>query len=42
VFMEVHERPAEARSDAANALRLDLVEPLLRRLVAIDRIVNRG
>ncbi len=41
IFMEVHENPARARSDAANALRLDLVEPLLHRLVAIDRIVNR-
>ena len=42
VFMEVHDNPPLARSDAANALKLDLVEPLLRRLVAIDRIVARG
>jgi 2-dehydro-3-deoxyphosphooctonate aldolase (KDO 8-P synthase) len=42
VFMEVHENPPLAKSDAANALKLDLVEPLLRRLVAIDRIVARG
>jgi 2-dehydro-3-deoxyphosphooctonate aldolase (KDO 8-P synthase) len=42
IFMEVHEDPARARSDAANALRLDLLEPLLHRLVAIDRIVDRG
>jgi 2-dehydro-3-deoxyphosphooctonate aldolase (KDO 8-P synthase) len=42
VFMEVHDNPAQARSDAANALRLDLLEPLLRRLMAIDRIVDRG
>ncbi len=42
IFMEVHEDPPRARSDAANALRLDLVEPLLRRLVAIDRIVRHG
>jgi 2-dehydro-3-deoxyphosphooctonate aldolase (KDO 8-P synthase) len=42
VFMEVHEEPARARSDAANALRLDLLEPLIRRLAAIDRIVDRG
>jgi 2-dehydro-3-deoxyphosphooctonate aldolase (KDO 8-P synthase) len=42
VFMEVHEAPLRARSDAANALRLDLLEPLLRRLVAIDRVVARG
>ena len=40
IFMEVHEDPARALSDAANALRLDLVEPLLRRLVALDKIVR--
>ena len=40
VFMEVHEDPPKARSDAANALKLDLVEPLLRRLVALDTIVR--
>ena len=42
VFMEVHEEPARAKSDAQNALRLDLLEPLLRRLVALDAIVKRG
>jgi 2-dehydro-3-deoxyphosphooctonate aldolase (KDO 8-P synthase) len=40
VFMEVHEEPARARSDAQNALRLDLLEPLLHRLVRIHAIVN--
>ena len=40
VFLEVHENPAAARSDAANALRLDRLEPLLRRLVELDRIVK--
>jgi 2-dehydro-3-deoxyphosphooctonate aldolase (KDO 8-P synthase) len=40
VFMEVHEDPPRARSDAANALRLDLVESLLAQLVAIDRIAR--
>jgi 2-dehydro-3-deoxyphosphooctonate aldolase (KDO 8-P synthase) len=40
VFMEVHEEPSRAKSDAANALRLDLLEPLLRRLVALDKIVK--
>ena len=29
VFLEVHERPEQAKSDAQNALRLDLLEPLL-------------
>ena len=41
VFMEVHEEPARAKSDAQNALRLDLLEPLLQRLAAIDAIVKR-
>jgi 2-dehydro-3-deoxyphosphooctonate aldolase (KDO 8-P synthase) len=36
VFMEVHEEPALAKSDAANALRLDLLEPLVRKLLRID------
>jgi 2-dehydro-3-deoxyphosphooctonate aldolase (KDO 8-P synthase) len=42
VFMEVHEEPSRARSDAANALRLDRLEPLLRRLVALDKIVKNA
>ncbi len=42
VFMEVHEEPGRAKSDAANALRLDLLEPLLRRLVALDKIVRHA
>ena len=41
VFMEVHENPARAKSDAQNALRLDLLEPLLARLTALDAIVKR-
>jgi len=36
VFMEVHEEPARARSDAANALRLEWLEPLMRKLTRID------
>jgi 2-dehydro-3-deoxyphosphooctonate aldolase (KDO 8-P synthase) len=36
VFMEVHEEPSRARSDAANALRLDKLEALIRRLQRID------
>jgi 2-dehydro-3-deoxyphosphooctonate aldolase (KDO 8-P synthase) len=38
VFMEVHERPETAKSDAQNALRLDMLEPLLRRLVRLHDI----
>lgn len=40
VFMEVHEDPSRAKSDAANALPLAEVEPLLRRLVAIHALVH--
>jgi len=42
LFLEVHEEPVRAKSDAQNALRLDLLEPLLRRLMAIDAIVKGG
>jgi 2-dehydro-3-deoxyphosphooctonate aldolase (KDO 8-P synthase) len=38
IFVEVHERPETAKSDAQNALRLDLLEPLLQRLVRIHAI----
>lgn len=40
VFIEVHEDPPRAKSDAANALRLDRLEPLLRQLLELDRIVT--
>jgi len=36
VFLEVHEEPTRAKSDAANALRLDQLEPLIRKLQRID------
>jgi len=42
VFLEVHEDPGRAKSDAQNALRLDLLEPLLERLTAIDAIAKRA
>ena len=41
IFLEVHEDPARARSDAQNALRLDLLPSLLDRLIAIDAVVRR-
>jgi 2-dehydro-3-deoxyphosphooctonate aldolase (KDO 8-P synthase) len=41
LFLEVHEDPTRAKSDAQNALRLDLLEPLLRRLQALDAIVKQ-
>ena len=40
VFLEVHEEPWRAKSDAQNALRLDLLAPLLRTLKAIDAIAR--
>lgn len=40
LFLEVHERPAAARSDGRNALPLARLEPLLRRLVAIRRAAH--
>src|SRR5207244_748543 len=42
VFLEVHEEPARAKSDAQNTLRLDRLEPLLHRLKAIDSIVKES
>ena len=41
VFLEVHDDPARAKSDAQNALRLNLLEPLLHRLMALDAVVKR-
>jgi 2-dehydro-3-deoxyphosphooctonate aldolase (KDO 8-P synthase) len=40
IFLETHDNPAEARSDGANALRLDLLKPLLERLLAIHEAVS--
>ena len=40
VFLEVHEEPARAMSDAQNAIALDRLEPLLRRLARIDAVVK--
>jgi 2-dehydro-3-deoxyphosphooctonate aldolase (KDO 8-P synthase) len=42
VFLEVHEEPAKAKSDAANALPLARLAPLLDRLVRIHAIVKAG
>jgi 2-dehydro-3-deoxyphosphooctonate aldolase (KDO 8-P synthase) len=40
VFLEVHPDPDQALSDGPNAWPLDRLEPLLERLVAIDRVVK--
>jgi 2-dehydro-3-deoxyphosphooctonate aldolase (KDO 8-P synthase) len=42
IFLEVHDEPTRAKSDAQNALRLDRLEPLLRRLAAIDAIAKQA
>ena len=42
VFMEVHEEPSRAKSDASNALRLDRLEPLILRLTRIDAAAREG
>jgi 2-dehydro-3-deoxyphosphooctonate aldolase (KDO 8-P synthase) len=40
VFLEVHENPAAARSDGANALPLGRLAPLVERLVRINAIIK--
>jgi 2-dehydro-3-deoxyphosphooctonate aldolase (KDO 8-P synthase) len=40
LFMETHPDPARALSDGPNAWPLDLMEPLLRVLQSIDRLVK--
>jgi len=41
IFMEVHDNPAEAKSDGANALHLKNLPGVLRELLAIHSAVNR-
>jgi 2-dehydro-3-deoxyphosphooctonate aldolase (KDO 8-P synthase) len=40
VFLEVHDEPSKAKSDAQNALALDLLGPLLEDLVRIDAVAR--
>lgn len=40
LFIETHPRPAEAKSDGANMLPLDQLEPLLEKLVRIRRAIQ--
>jgi 2-dehydro-3-deoxyphosphooctonate aldolase (KDO 8-P synthase) len=43
LFVEVHDAPEKALSDGANALRLEMLGALLRRLRALDTLVkSRG
>lgn len=39
LFMETHPNPAVAKSDGANMLQLDLLEPLLEKLVKLRKAV---
>ncbi|HEY4010618.1 MAG TPA: 3-deoxy-8-phosphooctulonate synthase [Acidobacteriaceae bacterium] len=39
IFLEVHDNPAEARSDGANALHLNRLRPLLETLIALHAVV---
>jgi len=41
VFLEVHDNPAEAKSDGANALRLDGLKGVLEELLAVHAAVTR-
>jgi 2-dehydro-3-deoxyphosphooctonate aldolase (KDO 8-P synthase) len=40
IFLEVHDNPAEAKSDGANALHLNLLKPLLETLLAVHSAVR--
>lgn len=41
LFLETHHDPSVAKSDGANMLRLDLLEPLMTRLVAIRKTIKQ-
>ena len=40
LFVEVHDNPPRAKSDAQNALKLDRVEPLIRHLMKLDAVTR--
>ena len=40
VFMETHPKPEEALSDGPNSWPLDLLEPLIEQLMALDAVVK--
>lgn len=41
LFVEVHPNPKKALSDVASQLKLDLLEDLVKQVVAIDRVVKK-
>ncbi len=40
LFMEVHDDPTSAKCDAATQLPLDEIEPIIKQLMEIDRVVK--
>jgi 2-dehydro-3-deoxyphosphooctonate aldolase (KDO 8-P synthase) len=40
IFLEVHDDPAKAKSDGANALRLDALKDILGELLAVHAAVS--
>ena len=42
LFLEVHPEPEKAISDAANQLRLSVVEQVLRQALAIEQVIIKG
>ena len=40
IFIETHPNPAVAKSDGANMLKLDLLESLLKKLIALKKAIN--
>jgi 2-dehydro-3-deoxyphosphooctonate aldolase (KDO 8-P synthase) len=42
IFLEVHDDPAHAKSDGANALNLKDLRPLLESLLAIHAAAQTG
>jgi 2-dehydro-3-deoxyphosphooctonate aldolase (KDO 8-P synthase) len=42
IFLEVHQEPSRAKSDAQNALKLDLLPALLDKLVQIHQIAHQS
>jgi 2-dehydro-3-deoxyphosphooctonate aldolase (KDO 8-P synthase) len=41
LFIETHPNPAVAKSDGANMIKLDLLEPLLEKLVILRSVANK-
>ena len=42
LFLEVHDDPKKAKSDGGNSLRLDLLEPLIQKLLQVDSVVRNN